>query len=112
MAKIATHPKREGSLNAIEPIKLKTRKGLRQFKPKEYLSNRKAVAVALVDCLTQGDSEGFKEILSAHLEVVNKTAFAKKAGIPERTLFRMLTSSGNPTLDNISRVFSALAKAS
>ena len=112
MAKIVTSKRRERSLNVIEPIELKTRKGLQRFKADEYLSNRRAVAAALIDCLTSGDSDGFKEILSAHLEVVNKAVFAKKAGISERTLFRMLTPDGNPTLDNISKVFGALAKAS
>ena len=112
MAKTATSQKRERSLSVIEPIKLKTRKGLQRFKAEDHLSDRKSVAAALLDCLIQGDSDGFKEILSAHLEVVNKAAFAKKAGIPERTLFRMLTPSGNPTLENISRVFRTLAKAS
>jgi DNA-binding phage protein len=65
-----------------------------------------------MECLKMGDPEGFKEILSAYLEVVNKAAFAKKAGIPERTLFRMLTPAGNPTLENLARVFSVLSKAS
>ena len=112
MAKVATFKSRDRSLNVIEPVQLKTHKGLKRFKADEYLSDRRAVAAALIDCLMQGDSEGFKEILSAHLEVINKALFAKKAGIPERTLFRMLTPDGNPTLDNISKVFSALGRAS
>ncbi len=112
MARIVISKKREKSLNVIEPVELKTRKGLQRFKADEYLSSRRAVATALMDCLLSGDSDGFKEILSAHLEVINKAVFAKKAGIPERTLFRILTPAGNPTLENISRVFSALAKAS
>jgi DNA-binding phage protein len=66
--------------------------------------------LALMESLKQGDPNGFKKILSAYLEVVNKASFAKKAGIPERTLFRMLTPQGNPTLDSVARVFSVLSK--
>jgi DNA-binding phage protein len=98
-------------LNAIEPVKLKTRRGLSRYDAKKALSDYDAVMQALMDCLRQGDADGFKEILSSFLEVVNKAAFAKRAGIPERTLFRMLTPEGNPTLDNLARVFSVLAKA-
>jgi len=112
MAKVATSAKPGRSLSAIEPIKLKTRKGLKRFDPKKALTDPDAVSFALMECLTLGDAEGFKDILSSHLEVVNKSAFAKKAGIPERTLFRMLTPDGNPTLENLARVFSVLSKAS
>lgn len=111
MAKAATLAKRERSLNAIDPIRLKSRKGLSRFDSKKVLSDHESVSLALMDCLKQGDSDSFKEILSAYLEVVNKAAFAKKAGIPERTLFRMLTPGGNPTLENLARVFSVLVKA-
>ena len=112
MAKVATSAKRGRSLNAIEPIRLKTRKGLSRFDSKKVLSDHDSVMQALMECLKHGDADGFKEILSAYLEVVNKAAFAKRAGIPERTLFRMLTPDGNPTLENLARVFSVLAKAS
>ena len=111
MAKVETSRKRERSLNIIEPVRLKSRKGLQSFRAEDYLSNRNAVASALMECLMSGDPDGFKEILSAYLLVANKVAFAKKAGIPERTLFRMLTPKGNPTLESISRVFGALGNA-
>ena len=55
------------------------------------------------------DTEGFKEILRAYLELVNKEEFAKKAGIPRRTLFRMLSKNGNPTLKNISKIIFQLS---
>ena len=112
MAKHVTLAKRGRSLSAIEPIRFRSRRGLKTFEAGKYLSDRAAVASALMECLMIGDPEGFKEILSSHLEVVNKSAFAKRAGIPERTLFRMLTPAGNPTLENIARVFSVLSKAS
>ena len=112
MAKVATSAKHGRSLSAIEPIRLRTKKGLARFDAKKVLSDHDAVTQALMECLKLGDAEGFKEILSSYLEVVNKAAFAKRAGIPERTLFRMLTPEGNPTLENLARVFSVLSKAS
>lgn len=112
MARTATSTRRDRSLNAIESIRFKTRKGLSRFDPKKSLSDHDAVMQALMECLKLGDADGFKEILSAYLEVVNKATFAKRAGIPERTLFRMLTPEGNPTLENLAKVFSVLAKAS
>jgi probable addiction module antidote protein len=112
MAKAGTSRKHERSLSAIEPVKLRTKRGLKRFSPDKYFSDSDAVAEALMECLKSGDAEGFKEILSTYLEVVNKVAFAKQAGIPERTLFRMLTPEGNPTLDNIAKVLSTLSRAS
>jgi hypothetical protein len=61
--------------------------------------------------LKAGDAEAFKEILSAHLEVVHKERFASRAKIPKRTLFRMLSPEGNPTLENVARIVHALTKA-
>jgi hypothetical protein len=75
MAKTVTSLKRERSLSAIEPVRLKTRKGLSRFNSKKILSDHEAVGQALMECLKLG----FKEILSAYLEVVNKSAFAKRA---------------------------------
>ena len=96
----------------MNPIKLKNRKCLKAFHSDKYLSNHEAVAQALMGCLAQGDPEGFKEILSSYLEVVNKAAFSRKTGISERTLFRMITPEGNPTLHNIAKVIEVLANAS
>jgi DNA-binding phage protein len=62
-----------------------------------------------MDALKDGDSQAFKEILSAHLEVINKEDFSKKARIPRRTLFRILSPLGNPTLDNVAKIVHALA---
>lgn len=78
------------------------------YSPSEQLKDRSFVARALIDCLQDGDAEAFKEILGAHLDVINKSQFAAKTCIPERTLYRMVSEEGNPTLDNIARVVHAL----
>jgi probable addiction module antidote protein len=59
---------------------------------------------ALWECLKTNDPEGFKEILKAHLELRNKENLTQKTGISRRTLYRMLSKRGNPTLQNISKL--------
>jgi len=58
--------------------------------------------------LTENDVEGFKEILKAHLETLNKEEIIKETGLSRRTLFRMLSPDGNPTLKNISAIINKL----
>ena len=86
------------------------RKGAKVYPhdPAKKLRNKRFIARALMESLEQGDTDAFKEILGAHLEVINKTEFAEKVQIPERTLYRMVSKKGNPTLDNIAKVVHAL----
>lgn len=74
----------------------------------ERLKDKGYVAKALIQCLQDGDADAFKEILRSYLDVVNKAKFALQTHIPERTLYRMVTKDGNPTLENIARVVHAL----
>jgi len=79
--------------------------------PKAALRDRKLIIASLTEALTDGDAQAFKEILAAHLEVVQKESFYQEAGLSRRTLYRMLAPSGNPTLENIARVVRAIAKS-
>ena len=99
------------SLNNIKPVHLKKGLILEKHSPKESLKDPDFVYSALMKALKEGDSKSFKEILSAHLEVINKEAFAKRAHIPKRTLFRILSPDGNPTLDNVAKLVHALNAA-
>lgn len=87
---------------------LKTNKGLSPHNARERMKNKVYISSALWECLVENDVDGFKEILRTHLELTNKDDFAKKSGIPKRTLFRMLTPEGNPTLDNVSKIIHQL----
>jgi len=89
-------------------VKLKNRKGVAEFNPNIRLQKPEVVAHALWECLVENDIEAFKEILRSHLEVANKDELAKKAGIPRRTLFRMLSPEGNPTLENLGKIIHQL----
>lgn len=92
----------------MPPIELKKGVVLEKHSPKESLKNPKFIFLALMEALKEGDSQEFKEILSAHLEVINKEEFSKRAHIPKRTLFRILSPTGNPTLDTIAKLVHAL----
>lgn len=111
MAKRKTSSKREFSLENIKPIKLKKDVFLETHSPNAALKDSQLVILALMEALKDGDSLAFKEILSAHLEVINKEEFSKRADIPKRTLFRILSPEGNPTLDNVAKLVRALYAA-
>ncbi len=96
------------SLNDMQTVNLKNRKGLLEFNPDVRLQKPDIIAHALWECLVENDIDAFKEILRSHLEVVNKDSLAKKAGIPRRTLFRMLSPEGNPTLENLGKIIHQL----
>jgi DNA-binding phage protein len=108
MPKRKTSKKRGFSLSDLPTVNLKNRKGIASFNPDVRLQNREVVAQALWQCLVENDIEAFKEILRSHLEVTNKDQLALKAGIPRRTLFRMLTPEGNPTLENLGKIIHQL----
>lgn len=75
------------------------------------MRDRKFIIEALTEALMDGDTQAFKEILAAHLEVVQKKSFYERAGLSRRTLYRMLAPGGNPTLENIARVVKAIARS-
>jgi len=110
MAKTKTSEKRGISFKKMQEVRLK--KGIKviQYDSSKALEDPEFVINALIQALRDGDSEAFKEILSAHLSVTNKDKFSSQADIPRSTLFRMLSPEGNPTLDNIARIVHALSK--
>ena len=108
MPKKKISKKRDFFLNDMPVVNLKNRKGILEFNPDIRLQKSEVVAHALWQCLVENDIEAFKEILRSHLEVTNKGDLAKKAGIPRRTLFRMLSPEGNPTLENLGKIIHQL----
>lgn len=80
------------------------------FASKE-LKNAKLVVDTLLDCIRSGDNELFREVLLAHLMTVNKTDFAKKAGLGRRTIYALIDSKKefNPELSTISAIIQSIA---
>ena len=97
------------SLKDMPTLKAKGKTKFTEFKAGKRIKNKKYISKALLECLAVNDTEGFKEILRAHLELVNKEEFAKNAGVSKRSLFRVLSKNGNPTLNNISKIIFQLS---
>jgi len=85
-------------------VKLKKKQKLKKFNATKRMQDKDYISDALWECLVASDVDGFKEIMRTHLELVNKDEFAKEIGVSRRTLFRMLSEEGNPTLENISKL--------
>jgi len=96
------------SFEDMPSAKLKTREGLTVSNASARMRDKNLIAAALWECLKDDDVESFKELLRHHLELMNKDNLAKKIGISRRTLFRMLSPEGNPTLENVSKIVHAL----
>ena len=96
------------SFDNMPSLNMKNRKSLKVFDASKRIKNKKYISKALWECLVANDTDGFKDIFRAHLELINKDDFAKEAGISRRTLFRMLSEDGNPTLNNISKIINKL----
>jgi len=104
MPKKKIFKKQRTSYSDMPVFKLKKIGKLSEFQATKRVRDKKYISKALWECLKTDDPEGFKEILKAHLELRNKEDIQKKTGISRRTLYRMLSKKGNPTLQNISRI--------
>lgn len=108
MTKKMTSKKREFSLSDTPVRKLKAGTKFQRISSVNRLKDQELIFRAFWECLVEQDIESFKEILRTHLEVVNKQQLAKKSKTSRRTLHRILSPEGNPTLKNISSVIHAL----
>lgn len=80
------------------------------FSSKE-LKDPKIVVETLLDCIREGDTDSFREVLVAHLITVNKTDFAKKSGLGRRTLYALtdFKKEFNPEFSTISAILQSIA---
>ena len=118
MGKAKTSDKRERSSRATRSkpfnieemplIKLKGGVKLVDHKPDASLKDSKLVREALIQAFFEGDVDGFKEILAAHLRAISKDDISKKTGVSRATVFRMLDSGSNPSFENVAKVVSTL----
>ena len=79
----------------------------REIVPKEF-RNREWVANTLLQNLKDGDAEAFKHNLRQHLCFNGKEQFATAVGFSNRSLRRLQSPDGNPTLKQIVALFEAL----
>jgi DNA-binding phage protein len=108
MPRKMTLRKRGFSLSNIPVRRLNPRAKVTRVSSASRLKDQELVFQAFWQCLVEQDIESFKEILRGHLEAVNKGQLAKKSKTSRRTLHRILSPQGNPTLKNISNLIHAL----
>ena len=108
MRKKKISSKQDFSFKNMQTIELNPALKVKDYVASQRLRDKRYVAKALIQCLQEGDADAFKEILRGYLDVVNKSQFSAQTDIPQRTLYRMVSEDGNPTLDNIARVVHAL----
>jgi probable addiction module antidote protein len=118
MAKTKTSAKRGKSLRTTKSkpfkieemplVKIKNGVKFEEHKPDVFLKDTKLIREALIQAFFEGDVDGFKEILAAHLRAISKDDISKQTGVSRATVFRMLDSGSNPSFENVAKVVSAL----
>lgn len=81
---------------------------IEEHKPDASLKDTALIRKALVEAFFEGDVEGFKEILAAHLRAISKDEISKHTGVSRATVFRMLDRKSNPSFENVAKVVSTL----
>ena len=105
MGKTKTSKKQKNSsADSARVVTLKKGVATSAWHPTEELLDEKKLAQSLFQCLKDGDSEAFKEILFAHLDAKVKTKLAKEKGVSARTMYAALSESGNPSLNTIAKL--------
>ena len=108
MTKRMTSRKLEFSFHDMPISKLKKGAKMKTASSSARLKDQELIFNALWQCLVEQDIESFKDVLRGHLEAANKRQLSKKAKTSRRTLHRILSAEGNPTLKSISKVISAM----
>ncbi len=62
----------------------------------------------LFEIWLEKDLDSFKGVLSSYLEVHNKQKIAKEMGVSRSTLYHIVSEEGNPTLDTLFNLMSAI----
>ncbi|HLE11611.1 MAG: hypothetical protein A2504_16305 [Bdellovibrionales bacterium RIFOXYD12_FULL_39_22] len=104
MGKTKILKKQKESFRDMPTLELKKNVHTKKFSATKRMTNKKRISKALWACLVDFDVDGFKEILRTHLEIVSKDKISKETGLSKRTLFRMLSDDGNPTLENVAKL--------
>ncbi|MEI8347982.1 MAG: hypothetical protein WCG27_10985 [Pseudomonadota bacterium] len=91
-------------------LKMRSKINLTKHDPAKTFASvsKRQLALTLAECLLDGDIDSFKEVLGAYISTHNKVAMAKKLKMSRATLYNMLSPEGNPTIDNIAKLLSAI----
>lgn len=103
MAKAKTLIRRKKSFGNTPKLRLKKGVKLAKHDPFKALLDEKLIAQAFWECLKENDPEGAMEVISAHLNALNKVHLAKEAEMPRSTLYHSLKSK-NPTIKTVAKL--------
>ena len=90
-------------------VKLRPGVKVKSWNPDETLRDPDFIMKALIQCLNEGDTRTFKEILGAHLRALNLSKFSREKQISLRTIHDALSPEGNPSLNTLAKIFHAMA---
>jgi probable addiction module antidote protein len=80
----------------------------RPFDPAEYLSDDEAIAAYIEEALEIGDSAFIADALGVVARARGMSHIAKEAGLGRESLYKALSSDGNPEFATVLRVLKAL----
>ena len=81
---------------------------MRSFNAARYHDDEKAVAAYIDHVLETGDPARIAEALGVIARARGMTKIARKSAIPRESLYRTLSSKGNPAFGTILKVMKAL----
>jgi len=81
---------------------------LKSFDIAEHLESDKDIQEFLEESVTTGDTSDFIHALNIAARAKGMTEVARKAGVTRGSLYKSLSSDGNPQFETISKVVKAL----
>lgn len=86
----------------------KSKMKTKPFDPAEYLDSPNAIAAYLTEALETGDSAFVADALGVIARARGMSEVAREAGVSRESLYRSLSTDGNPELATVMRVAHAL----
>ncbi len=85
-----------------------TKAKTRPFDPAEYLDDSESIAAYMSEALESEDTAFVADALGVVARARGMSEVARKAGVSRESLYRSLSTDGNPELSTVLRVMRAL----
>lgn len=105
MTKIATSKKQKPfSMNDAPIGRLKPGIKSEPYSPKENLRNSEKIREALLECMRDGDTDAFREILTAHVRAVGIQEVTHRTKLGRSTIYSAIGEDANPTIETVFQI--------